>query len=714
METKQEHYFSAFHDKCSKQPHTCTLKQVMDAIIGGTWKQEVLEIRGLQAAGKGEEAAAKKARLMYITYSGVFEGGHKATQLKEYSQYVIADFDDVEPERLDEYLAKLKEVPCVAAAFDTPSLGLKAAVLVDSDATHHKSAYKQAMAVLEAATGLKTDDACSDICRGHFVSYSPHGWYRDEVTPLHIAAEAAEEPAPVPPKKAPRKGGTGKGGIPPLTGGKPGNAPAGKAAAGQPERKMLKPVSPKDAARLMSNGMAQLNERMSYTLHQRNEYVYQLMCYMNRKGVDRETATLLAASTFDLSTEEINRTVNSAYTHTEEFGKEWEHEKTQVELIEEYLDGHFVLRRNVVLCQLEYLRAGDREENWCPMTDYEENSILRELLLHSFKVKANLLHNILNSDYVHLFDPFQSYMDSLPAWDGATDYLGQLAATVTTTNQEAFDKDFRKWMVATVAGWLMKDVCNETVLAFSGPQGSYKTTFLCNLIPPQLHRYSDSITGIPATDDKDARMKLAQCGIINLEEVEALNHHEQAQFKSMLTVKSINERPAYARNKEVMPRRAAFTASTNQEEVINDTTGGRRWVYAQVVGIKSPYGFTFPYEGMYAQAYALLKGGFQYWYDSKETVDLNRRNEAFRAVSVEEEQLAVCFRRPEEWENYDLLTASQIMERMMMFLHITMSRVNLGRALKAAGYESVWRNGVKIYKVKQLDATDIEINKHKK
>lgn len=185
MENNKQHCFTAFRNKSSKQAQVCTLNQVMNAIIGGTWKKEIQEIRDLLAAGEKEKAAEKKAALVYVTYSGIFEGGHKATQLKEYSQYLVADFDEVDPRRVDEYLQKMKEIPWLESAFATPSMGLKAIVLV--------------------------------------------------------------------------------------------------------------------------------------------------------------------------------------------------------ELVEEYLGKHFVLRRNIVLGQLEFLRLGDREENWCPMTDYEENPILRDLLLNNFK-----------------------------------------------------------------------------------------------------------------------------------------------------------------------------------------------------------------------------------------------------------------------------------------------------------------------------------------
>ena len=37
------------------------------------------------------------------------------------------------------------------------------------------------------------------------------------------------------------------------------------------------------------------------------------------------------------------------------------------------------------------------------------------------------------------------YFNSLPVWDGTTDYIAALAATVTTTNDALWQKCFKKW-----------------------------------------------------------------------------------------------------------------------------------------------------------------------------------------------------------------------------------------------------------------------------
>ncbi|MFR7466727.1 MAG: hypothetical protein ACLUVG_21265 [Phocaeicola vulgatus] len=53
-----------------------------------------------------------------------------------------------------------------------------------------------------------------------------------------------------------------------------------------------------------------------------------------------------------------------------------------------------------------------------------------------------------------------------------------------------------------------------------------------------------------------------------------------------------------------------------------------------------------PHPGIYAQALALLKGGFRYWYEGEEIEQLNKHNERHRMKDPVEENLFVFFRKP--------------------------------------------------------------------
>lgn len=61
------------------------------------------------------------------------------------------------------------------------------------------------------------------------------------------------------------------------------------------------------------------------------------------------------------------------------------------------------------------------------------------------------LRSVIHSDFSPEYNPFRSYFENLPAWDGKTDAIGQLAATVDTTCPEYWGKCLKKWLVAVVA-----------------------------------------------------------------------------------------------------------------------------------------------------------------------------------------------------------------------------------------------------------------------
>src|ERR1035437_2098395 len=70
------------------------------------------------------------------------------------------------------------------------------------------------------------------------------------------------------------------------------------------------------------------------------------------------------------------------------------------------------------------------------LEDHDENSMFRRLHHAGQKIPINVLHVVLSSDFSADFNPFTSYFKKLPKWDGVTDYIGQLIATVKTTDEK--------------------------------------------------------------------------------------------------------------------------------------------------------------------------------------------------------------------------------------------------------------------------------------
>lgn len=72
--------------------------------------------------------------------------------------------------------------------------------------------------------------------------------------------------------------------------------------------------------------------------------------------------------------------------------------------------------------------------------------------------------------------------------------------------------------------------------------------------------------------------------------------------------------------------------------------------------------------GIYAQALALLKDGFRYWYEGEEIEQLNKHNERHRMKDPVEENLFVFFRKPlPEDLQVKWLPASVILTKLSIF-----------------------------------------------
>ena len=248
---------------------------------------------------------------------------------------------------------------------------------------------------------------------------------------------------------------------------------------------------------------------------------------------------------------------------------------------------------------------------------------------------------------------------------------------------------FKKWFVAMVASWMKDEVVNHQVLVLIGKQGIFKTTWLEHLIPPHLRAYACKLAN--SNDlNKDERLRIAEFGLISLDEIDSMNNRELNQLKSVITATDVNERAAYAYTKERRVRLASFCASGNRRDFLTDITGNRRWLPFEVESIQNPFYTLLPYERMYAQAWALAQDPlFSYWFDLDEIEVLEQHNQHFRDESNEEQLLPILFDVPAEGKG-EFMTTAQISERLVTYGNIKkpMALSRLGMVLGAAGYQS--------------------------
>ena len=342
-------------------------------------------------------------------------------------------------------------------------------------------------------------------------------------------------------------------------------------------------------------------------------------------------------------------------------------------------------------------------EYWREMTKHDINSIVCHCAQeYDANITSREVMTALQSDLIPDVHPLREYVLSCGEWtEEQPDWIDWVAQQVTVKplgDEAKGDKArgerlwrgcFKKWFVAMVASWMKDEVVNHQVLVLIGRQGIYKTTWLEHLIPPHLRAYACKLAN--SNDlNKDERLRIAEFGLISLDEIDSMNNRELNQLKSVITATDVNERAAYAYTKERRVRLASFCASGNRRDFLTDITGNRRWLPFEVEEIQNPFYTLLPYERMYAQAWALAQDPlFSYWFDLDEIEVLEEHNQHFRDESNEEQLLPILFDVPAEGRG-EFMTTAQISERLVTYGNIKkpMALSRLGMVLGAAGYQS--------------------------
>ena len=393
------------------------------------------------------------------------------------------------------------------------------------------------------------------------------------------------------------------------------------------------------------------------------------------------------------------------------------------------------------------------KENWRNLTDKDINTMVCQCVAEKgVNISTNEMWTALKSDMVPAVHPLRAWLDGLrpytadqPDWidwlaqqvrvrDSASSGVEELRSSGVTSEQARSATEpsepltsgssadrlwracFKKWFVAMVASWMKDEVVNHTVLVLVGRQGIFKTTWLDNLIPPELRAYSSKLP-LSGQISKDDRLRLCENGMLNIDELDAMCGREMNIVKSLLTSTDVNERAAYGRLKERRVRLASCCASTIKREFLTDITGNRRWLPFEVESIQNPFHTIIPYERLYAQAKALVEEGiFSYWFDMEEMEVLEAHNEEFRALENEEQLLPILFDIPAEGKG-EFMTTAEISDKLVTYGGIKkpMNSRKLGMLLSKRGYtkRTMYISGTMVrgWIVYQREADEIKLVK---
>ena len=462
-----------------------------------------------------------------------------------------------------------------------------------------------------------------------------------------------------------------------------------------------------------------------------NDYVMRVGYKLAERRFSKKVALRWAMQKFGKDYPNTEQVINSCFANASPHGKQGgggdsrgDSKTATVEEIKSFLDGHISLRFNEITFRVEYEIPADNTDahRFIPVNDRIVNSLWSQMSTIT-RVNIQDMYRVIESDYVPVFNPFKAYLNNLcksvksvgvqdkKQSVGENDYIRELAQTVRVKGGEQeqmlWHLYLKKWLVGMVASWISDDVVNNVILVLIGEQGAYKTTWFNYLLPPPLKQYFYTKTNANRMS-KDDILTLAQYALVCCEELDTMRPAELNQLKAAVTMPSIDERAAYAHYHEHRKHIASFCGTGNNTQFLSDPTGNRRWLPFEVESIVSPRDHPFHYEGIYSQALALYKSGFQYWFSKEEIQELNRHNRQFETPHLERELVSLYFRVPKEGENGMFMTSARAIQIVGTGISQKLNPTRVGLSFNELGFQRVRYHGIRGYLVIQRTAEEMQ------
>ena len=708
-----------FDSLTATEPQGASWEKMMEVLRSDFLKEKTLKYRALlsqldQAEASGDKAAIDgikaemknvKTGCPAIVCQALLEGGKDKTCIRDYTGYMMADFDHVPDDRLAEALAKVKADPYAFVVYTTISgRGFRVIARVDEKVTevNFRAAWLSVNEYFKGVTGLGYDTQCSNVTRLCGLAWDAKAEY-------HPVAKRVKVKHSLDSKKARKGKGAGR--------------PAKAANLSERVRQMVE-----------ADGAVYADGR-------HNDYVSRCIYLMNRYGVPIDNCIEWALDEFDDYDASHPKTVESMVRniyqkHSDEhatLAASTSSRKASISEMENFISERYNIRLNLLSMKLEFCEKphndniNDTSRSHSSLDDTSRShssffilhssfntvddrfvkSLWRKMQLAGINADLQALFNILGSDFVEAYHPFKSWIERLPAWDGTTDYIRQFFSLVHCADicDEEFHRYTRCWFLAMVASVMYDDAVNHCILTFIGRQGTYKSTFMLYILPPHLRQFfATKSNSFQLT--KDDRLMLAQNIVISLEEIDSMAPKEINQLTAFTTLPQVNERPPYGHNTMLMPRVASLTATGNNLTFLTDQTGNRRWLPFHVMGIDNPRTAHIPYEGMYAQALALIRGGERYWLEDSDIRKLNEHNRNFMAPDPATELIVTYFMHPRSEAETKYMTATKIAARFAPAVKLSSTKVGL--AMAELGFEQHRQKNGRFWKVAERPQCDID------
>ena len=223
------------------------------------------------------------------------------------------------------------------------------------------------------------------------------------------------------------------------------------------------------------------------------------------------------------------------------------------------------------------------------------------------------------------YNPVEEWVMSKP-WDGRS-RLKELYRTVESPMDLRLKETLiRRWLVSAVAMGIDGGSSRRQargVLVFVGGQYMGKTRWALRLGPDDQNLVMEGVAVDP--DNKDTVINALTHWICELGELDAtFRKSDIARMKAFVSQGTDKVRMPYDRRASEYARRTVFFASVNEHNFLVDETGNTRWWTIPVTAVHHDHDIDM--QQLWAEVYALYRGGEQWWLTAEENKALIEHN----------------------------------------------------------------------------------------
>lgn len=351
-------------------------------------------------------------------------------------------------------------------------------------------------------------------------------------------------------------------------------------------------------------------------------------------------------------------------------------------IILNYLNSDYNLKINSITRNIENHNI---TENGRPqkINDFHLNSMFLKFDENNpnSDISKMLFTSAIFSHEIQHYNPFELFFTKHQKISRSSELITELANSINsgTPNVEKWLKHWGCGMIASIFGY-----SSPLVLVFAGGQNTGKTEFFRRFLPFDLQEYYAE-SKLDAGKDDDILMckKL----IIMDDEFGGKSKKENKRFKELTSKHTFSIRAPYGRISEDLTRLSVLCGTTNDFSLLDDPTGNRRILPIEISSINYEKYNGIDKNSLFMAFYDLYKSGFKWHLNSSDIAQLNENSGIFEATNFEAELILSYFKMPEEITYGTMMTNTEIKIYLESVSKQKMFSANkLGIELKKLGF----------------------------